>query len=627
MRYMNLIFISAFFVTSNLNALDDIKSEALDLSEIREFTEEEYFDKKLEDIKYFIGQYKDFPDPEFDTNLPLRVPNQEDIENLFKYMRKYIDSLEEGGPNPEAIKQHIFMDENNKIDLNKLLNKFRFKAVFNDLSFSVPSLTYNHAKGVPGVKPIRYTSLFHNIKLDNAEFNNVKLENTDFSGSELNNIKIIDSTFSRALCMRCSLDNINIINSDAKEADFSFSSGTINFENSNLSYLKITDSDFDKLSFNGGTLTNSSFINSGDVDLNDTKVFSNIFDSSTPNSLSLKTVGIVYKNGFPGGTANKVLNILRNQEIQPIKIEYGLEKFVDEEALQNEVVTIIDEVRLLNDKNSISKRFIKKYEENPQNYPNIDKIAKMSQGYINKVQGLIIPGGLDIEPYFFNSELSASSFYDDQRARLKGKKNIEAEEFPIRSTLEIFLIYYAQQKNLPLLLLCRGAHIYNIIKNGMMIENLPDVYDDVNFEAHLRYVDEASNLTTADKEQKLYKLFAKQKKPVAVYGNHHQAIDEQTLNSDLKTLLIWKLRRGDYIPYALYDKSYEAGAWLFQFHPEVKEEMGGAMARQLSVMNNQIFDAFFQLMDKPKNSPRPVKEPLLGEEKPLLRERTVSQEM
>src|SRR5262245_26649914 len=76
-----------------------------------EFTKNEYISRKRESVKYFLGEFKDVPDPEFDQNAPLKIPNQEDVEILFKYLRKHIDSLELEGPDPEILKKNIFMNE------------------------------------------------------------------------------------------------------------------------------------------------------------------------------------------------------------------------------------------------------------------------------------------------------------------------------------------------------------------------------------------------------------------------------------------------------------------------------------------------------------------------------------
>ena len=575
----------------------------IDDQDSEEFTKTEYFSRKKERVKYFLGEFKDFPDPVFDPQAELKIPDQEDIESLFKYIRKNLDSLELEGPNPEALKNNLFMNEEGKIDFNKLLDKFRFQPLFKDLSFSIEHLTYNRAKGVPGFKPIRYTTMFKNLIMKDILFDSVKLDDVDFTGSDLTKVTVANSSYNRTLCMRCNFNNSYFDNSTAKDADFSFSKGSLSFENNNISFIKITDSNFDKLEFEGGTLRNSVFINTKNLEISDTvKTFNNVTDTSTSQSLPLKSVGLVFEDSFPGGTGTKVLNKIRESDYQPIKIEFALEKIIDEEALLKEINNLHKKALDLIDNNSLAKKMLIVFRQDSQAYPQIAKIEKMAQGYVNKLDSLIIPGGLDIEPYFYDRNMTPEEFYADQKTRLKAKKNIETEDFPIRTLLEIFLLDLSIEKQIPLLLICRGAHIYNIWKGGKMIENLPDVYDDINFDSHLRYIVKADNLSEEDKNQKLIKLVNKQgKKPIGVYGNHHQAIEMESLPSDLRVLLVWDLQKRGAIPYALYDRSYAPGVWLTQFHPEVKEEFGAAMARQLSSLNNEIFDSFFELMKSRKS--------------------------
>lgn len=564
----------------------------------KEFSQVEYFSQKEEGIKYFLGQYKDFPDPIVDPNAPLKIPNQDDVESLFKYLRKHVDSLDLGSPDAESIKKKLFMNEDGKMDLNRILNHFRFKPVFRDVSFSIENLTYNRAKGVPGIKPVRYVSMFKNMLVNDVDFDSVKFEDLDWSGSQFKNVRVMNSSFSRTLCLSCEFDNVTFDNSTAKDADFSFSKGAMAFVKSNLSYLKVTDSDFDQISFIDSSLRNSVFINSKNVSMQNVDSFNNVGASFPVSDTRLKNVGLIYKNSFPGGTAYKIHNTIRARELQPIKIEYGLEGIIDGEALKQEVDKMFAAIDHSDDSSSITEKLLSVYKDNKDQYPLTNKIDTMVQGYVKSLDSLIIPGGLDMEPYFYNKNISPNEFYTDQLARLRGKKGIVTEENPIRSMLEVLLLDAASKQQLPLLMICRGAHLYNIVKGGKMIENLPDVYDNVDFGAHLRFIEKAKDLSERDASHKLVKIFEKQgRDAVPVYGNHHQAVDPNALGAGLKTVLVWNLHNDDYIAYALYDQTYAPGAWLVQFHPEVKEELGGAMSRQLSALNTELYDSFFDLMD------------------------------
>lgn len=576
------------------NSVDAMLGEKDDPSE---FTEVEYFNQKEEGVKYFLGQFKDIPDPEFDPYAPLKIPNQDDVEALFKYLRKYRDSIDLNSPDSEAIKRIIYMNEDGKIDFSRILEKFRFKPIFRDVSFSLENITFNRAKGVPGIKPVRYVSMFKDLIMNNVEFDSVKLEDVDFSGSKLSNVTINDSSFSRTLCHSCEFNNVKITNSTSKDADFSFSSGTLDVVDSHNSYFKATEADFERLNFKGGSLRNSVFINTKNAFADDTEGFNNVEDGADAPATRLKNVGLIYKNAFPGGTAYKIHNIIRAKDFQPIKIEYGLENIIPPETLHAEVRDLFNAMDKGDSKSTIVEKLLTAYKNDPARYPVTQQIENMVKGYVAKLDAVVIPGGLDVEPYFYNANLSPESFYGDQLARLRGKKGIVTEENPIRSILEILLIDHAKQKQLPLLLICRGAHLYNIATGGKMIENLPDLYDNVDFSAHLRFIEKAKDLSTSDAGHRIIQIFDKQgKRSVPVYGNHHQAVDQDALGQGLRTLLVWNMPNDKYISYAMYDQNYAPGAWLVQFHPEVKEEHGGAMSRQLSELNDEIYDSFFDIM-------------------------------
>lgn len=568
--------------------------------EIDETKMEEIFDKRKEEVKFFLGDYKDAPDPDFSQVTEIKAPNQEDIESLLTYLRKYVDSLYLGSPDADQIRIKIFMDEEGKIDLNALLHKFGFKPEFRDISFSVEKLSYDRAKGVPGLAPVRYMDALKNIKLDGAIFDSVKMDNLDLSGSKLSNIKIVESTLNRSLCMNCTFDAVSVEKSNAKDADFSFSKGDLSIIDSHFSYLKITDSNFNNLSFDGGTLTNSVFINGNRVGMSGVDEFNNILDNDTSEKSSVKNIGLVYKDSFPGGTASKIYEQIRLNNFQPIKIEYGIDNIlIDPEAIQKEIEILFDHAVNSTDSESVANQMLHGFDENPEGYPQMAIIQSLAQSYVDRLDGLIIPGGLDVEPYFDHGSISAAAFYDDQRTRLKGKKDIIAEEFPIRTALELFLVHQAKKKGLPLLMICRGAHLYSLIKNGSIIENLPDVYDNVDFSTHRREILKADNLSSEDAKTRMIELFNKEGKGyVVVYGNHHQAINPYDTGNDIRTLLVWKMPDESYIPYALYDASYKPGAWLTQFHPEVKDNSGGAMSRTLSNFNTEVFDSYFELVQK-----------------------------
>lgn len=537
------------------------------------------------------------------SNIPaadeaLKIPNQEDLEKLFKYMKKYVDALEGEGSSSALAKKKLFMNKEGQIEFNKLLNKFGFKPVFKDVSFSIKHLTFDRAHGIQGYMPIRYTSLFTNIILNDASFDGVKLDNIDMSGSDLNNVSIYNSTLNQYVCTECDFDTVNIDNSFTDDADFSFSTGNLVFNNNTIAFLKLTDSKFNNLEFVGGTLKNSVFINSGNINISPTvETFNNVTDTSAPGTLPLKSVGLIFEANAPGRTTAKIYNIIKESNYQPIKIEYGLTEILEEEKILKEVGALQKKAVEENNNQSIAQNMLRLFNEEPSSYPELANLEKMLQGYVKHLDSLIIPGGLDIEPYFYNKNISANYFYNTLREKLEDKKDVETEDYPIRTMIELILLDLSIKKQIPLFLICRGAQIYNVLKGGKILENLPDIYKDIDLDKHERIIEPYMNLSKEDKEHPIMELFKKEGQDgVKVYGNHHQAIDLKHLPEDIRILLIWKMPDGEFLPYALFDSTYKPGAWLTQFHPEVKEKLGGRVYPQLPKFNRELYNSFFKLM-------------------------------
>lgn len=75
---------------------------------------------------------------------------------------------------------------------------------------------------------------------------------------------------------------------------------------------------------------------------------------------------------------------------------------------------------------------------------------------INHIDGLLLSGGVDIDPTLFGEEPIPNL----------------GEIMPERDTLEILLIEKALEVNLPILAICRGVQILNIAAGGNMYQDL-----------------------------------------------------------------------------------------------------------------------------------------------------------
>ena len=87
---------------------------------------------------------------------------------------------------------------------------------------------------------------------------------------------------------------------------------------------------------------------------------------------------------------------------------------------------------------------------------------KSAAPYFRAVKGLLLAGGGDVDPGFYNEE------------PLPGL----GEVTPDRDRFEIMLIRAAMQKKVPIMGICRGIQVLNVACGGSIIQHLPAEIDD-----------------------------------------------------------------------------------------------------------------------------------------------------
>ena len=122
--------------------------------------------------------------------------------------------------------------------------------------------------------------------------------------------------------------------------------------------------------------------------------------------------------------------------------------------------------------------------------------------------GLLLPGGPDIEP----------SLYHQKRHPSCGKSDKESDTF------QIALYHAAKRKGIPILGICRGCQLVNVAEGGtlfqdyMLRENHHIVHPD------LEHFDQVSHQVTIQDHTNLASILGSGK--VGVNSLHHQCIDE-----------------------------------------------------------------------------------------------------
>ncbi len=121
-----------------------------------------------------------------------------------------------------------------------------------------------------------------------------------------------------------------------------------------------------------------------------------------------------------------------------------------------------------------------------------------------RVDGLVINGGIDLDPSAFNADRHAET---------------DPAE-PERDEFELSLARGALDLGLPIVGVCRGMHVINVVRGGSLIQHLPDVTDLEHYH-HARYANPVHEIRIAEGSRVARALG----ESAEVNSIHHQAID------------------------------------------------------------------------------------------------------
>lgn len=183
---------------------------------------------------------------------------------------------------------------------------------------------------------------------------------------------------------------------------------------------------------------------------------------------------------------------------------------------------------------------------------------------VEKIDGLYATGGYDIDPTLFNEEPHVNL----------------GTIIPERDKFEITLIKETLKANKPILAVCRGCQILNIVMDGDMYQ---DIYSQIDH-ALLQHQQNApsghgSHYVQIQKDSLLYKLSKTDK--IKVNSRHHQA------NRHVPKPLIISGRASDGIIEAVESKEHDFVLGL-QWHPE------NMLAEQNDKVSSKIFAGFIE---------------------------------
>jgi putative glutamine amidotransferase len=181
-----------------------------------------------------------------------------------------------------------------------------------------------------------------------------------------------------------------------------------------------------------------------------------------------------------------------------------------------------------------------------------------------RLDGFLFPGGEDIDPACYGQEpYQEGGLYIHER-----------------DAMEKHLMQQVIVRDKPLLAICRGHQMLNVVCGGSLIQDIPSMRQSPLNHHQEKPYDVPVHEVTIIKDSPIARL---QKNETAwVNSIHHQAVDH--VGNGLKCMAY----SSDGIVEAMYmpDKSF---VWSVQWHPELMKEDGFCQA---------IFDAFVRACDK-----------------------------
>jgi len=175
---------------------------------------------------------------------------------------------------------------------------------------------------------------------------------------------------------------------------------------------------------------------------------------------------------------------------------------------------------------------------------------------LSTLHGILIPGGLDIEPRRYAEAQDEKLEFTDGRL----------------DSLEFRILEFARQRSLPVLAICRGHQLLNVFRGGSLYQDIPSQYAEAPRPTVHRILDEgliydAPLPCTHDLEIKrdtrLFQLL--QVDTIGVNSYHHQAI--KGLGKGLDVVAV----SPDGLPESIEGRG-ERFVLGVQFHPEMMFE-------------------------------------------------------
>lgn len=162
---------------------------------------------------------------------------------------------------------------------------------------------------------------------------------------------------------------------------------------------------------------------------------------------------------------------------------------------------------------------------------------------VNVCDGFLFTGGHDVDP----------SLYRQQKSKNCGAFNRERDQLE----RQFFELAYALDK--PMLGICRGIQLINVLLGGTLYQDLTSEYESALHHVMKAPYNREQHQLIIEKDSPLYELLRTERLGVNSY--HHQAVKD--LAEDLSVMA----RATDGLVEAVYSRS-KRFVWAVQWHPE-----------------------------------------------------------
>ncbi|MBQ8603632.1 MAG: gamma-glutamyl-gamma-aminobutyrate hydrolase family protein [Oscillospiraceae bacterium] len=167
---------------------------------------------------------------------------------------------------------------------------------------------------------------------------------------------------------------------------------------------------------------------------------------------------------------------------------------------------------------------------------------------VSMLDGLLVPGGADVAPELYGEE----------------KMDVCGSTFRFEDEYDMELIKEAVKQGKPILAICRGMQIMNVLYGGTLYQDIPTQYETQQNHSMLEGGVENYHTVALNPDSLLAKILG-QHKDVKVNTSHHQAV------KDLAEGFTITGRAPDGIPEAM--ENADGSIICMQWHPERMQDM------------------------------------------------------